>query len=96
MTGHELGERLGDKLGEHFVTRQERADGILFRGPDPEHRGRVLRLLITFEAWEDYEAEMPEAVGEAIDYLKEDCADVVIREDQAGKLVVVRESRLHA
>ena len=58
MAGHVLGDDLGDKLGEHFVTRHARLDGTLFRGPDPGHRGKVLSLLITFEAWDDYGTEM--------------------------------------
>ncbi len=96
MTAYELGDRLRDKLGEHFLTWQERADGVLFRGLDPKHRGRLLRLLITSEAWKDYEARLPEAVVRAMGLLRERGGYVVIREDQAGELAVVRESALRA
>jgi hypothetical protein len=72
MAQQELEDSLGDKLGKQFVTRQERADGILFRGPDPNQRGRLLGLLITSDAWEHNEAEMPAAVSEAIEQLRED------------------------
>jgi hypothetical protein len=96
MTVHELGDRLRDKLAEQFLTWQERADGILFRGLDPKHRGRLLRLLITSEAWKDYEVKLPGAVDRAIELLREFGGYVVIREDQAGELVVVRESVLAA
>ena len=96
MTVHELGDRLRDKLAEQFLTWQERADGVLFRGLDPKHRGRLLRLLITSKAWENYEPEMPAAVGRAIELLRKFGGYVVIREDQAGELAVVRESTLRA
>jgi hypothetical protein len=96
MTVHDLADRLGDKLGERFVTRQERPDGILFRGPDPKKLGRLLRLLITSGAWEDYGVELPEAVDRAIELLREFGGYVVIREDQAGELVVARELALRA
>jgi hypothetical protein len=96
MTVHDLADRLGDKLGERFVTRQERPDGILFRGPDPKKLGRLLRLLITSEAWEDYEVKLPGAVDRAIELLREFGGYVVIREDQAGELVVARELALRA
>jgi hypothetical protein len=96
MTAHELGDRLGDKLAEQFVTRQERSDGVLFRGPDPNQRGRLLRLLIRSEAWENYEVELPAAVDRAIGLLRGNGGYVVIRKDQAGELVVIRESVLAA
>jgi hypothetical protein len=91
MAQHVLGDRLADKLAEQFLTWQERADGVLFRGIDPKHRGRLLRLLITSEAWKDYEPEMPAAVGRAIELLRKFGGYVVIREGQAGELVVARE-----
>ena len=96
MAGHVLGDRLKDKLGQQFLTRHERSDGILFRGSDPKRRGRLLRLLITSEAWVDYEPELPAAVGRAIELLRKFGGYVMIREDQAGELVVVRESTLRA
>jgi hypothetical protein len=96
MTIRDLADRLGDKLGERFVTRQERPDGILFRGPDPKKLGRRLRLLITSEAWEDYAVKLPEAVERAIGLLTEFGGYVVIREDPAGELVAARELALRA
>ncbi len=93
MNGHEIGNRLSETLGERFVTQQERSDGILFRGPDPEHRGRFLRLLITFEAWGNHEDELPGAVDRAIELLIEHGGDVVIRRDESiSGLVVLQES----
>jgi hypothetical protein len=51
---------------------------------------KTRRLLITSKAWEDFEPELPEAVERAIELLREFGGAVVIREDQAGELVVVR------
>jgi hypothetical protein len=96
MPRHELGDRLRDKLAEQFVTRHERTDGILFRGPDPKHPGRLLTLLITVEAWAGYKDELPEAVDGTIGLLRGNGGYVVIREDRGGELVVVRESALAA
>ena len=93
MAVDEIGDRLGDKLGEQFVTQQERSDGILFHGPDPKRRGRLLRLLITFEAWGDHDDELPGAVDRAIELLIEHGGDVVIRRDESiSGLVVLQES----
>jgi hypothetical protein len=96
MTVHELGDRLRDKLAEQFLTWQERADGVLFRGRDPKHPGRLLTLLITVKAWADYKDELPEAVDRAIGLLRGNGGYVVIREDRGGELVVVRKSALAA
>jgi len=96
MSGDLFGEGLEEKLGEHFVTRHERTDGILFRGPDPRRRGRVLRLLITFEAWEDCEPDLPAAVDRAIQILEGNGGYVVIRENRGHELVVVPGSELGA
>jgi hypothetical protein len=60
--------------------------------PSPNHRGRALRLLITLEAWEDDEAKLPEAVDRTIDPTRENGGAMALCEDQAGELVVVRES----
>jgi hypothetical protein len=96
MTVRDLADCLGDMLGEQFVTRHLRSDGILFRGPDPKRRGRLLGLRIMFKAWEHYEAKLPEAVARAIELLREHGGYVVIREDQAGELVIARELVLSA
>lgn len=96
MAGHVLGDDLGDKLGEHFVTRHARLDGTLFRGPDPGHRGKVLSLLITFEAWDDYEQELPAAIDRAIGLLERKGGYAVICENRAHELKVVRGSELDA
>jgi len=96
MTPRDLADCLGDMLGQQFVTRHLRSDGILFRGPDPKRRGRLLVLRIMFKAWEHYEGKLPEAVTRAIELLKEHGGYVVIREDQAGDLVIARELALSA
>ena len=92
MRESQIANRIDDKLGEHFVTREKGARGHLFLTADSIGPGKLLRLLITFEAWSDYKNEIPEAINRAIKILRQRGGDVVIRETKAGGLIVRRQA----